>query len=67
METKIKNFQKWYKRLDRQHRIEVREAFLAQSGMSYASWHPKVHNGNQGCLMRPGIRRFTTASSLPFK
>ena len=45
METKIKNFQTWYKRLDRQHRIEVREAFLEQSGMSYASWHPKVRNG----------------------
>ena len=25
--------------------LRHREAFLEQSGMSYASWHPKVHNG----------------------
>lgn len=46
MQTKIKNFQTWFKRLDRQSRIEVREAFLEQSGMSYASWYPKVRRGN---------------------
>lgn len=59
METKIKNFQKWFKRLDRQRRIEVREAFLEQSGMSFASWYPKVRAGRFSTLQIKLLEKIT--------
>lgn len=41
-ENKAAAFCSWFKSQDSATRIRVRDSFLERSGMSYASWYPKV-------------------------
>lgn len=42
--NKAAAFCTWYDRQDPKKRLEIRDRFIEESGMSYASWYPKIRS-----------------------
>ncbi len=46
MGYKYPKFLKYYKSLQTEKKIEVRDEFLLKSGLQYPSWYSKIRTGN---------------------